>query len=99
MKTNNNSAQPAGGASTPGSSQPPASQNSQGQIATSPAPPPPLQAPYNINFELKDGKVQLTDKAKSILNTNLQTEAQQMGLTEGPDSIIRKTEVPHGFQF
>lgn len=26
-------------------------------------------------------------------------QAQQMGLTEGPDSIIRKTEVPHGFQF
>lgn len=26
-------------------------------------------------------------------------QAQQMGLTEGPDSNIRKTEVPHGFQF
>ena len=26
-------------------------------------------------------------------------QAQQMGLTEGPDSTIRTTEVPHGFQF
>lgn len=26
-------------------------------------------------------------------------QAQQMGLTEGPDSNIRTTEVPHGFQF
>lgn len=26
-------------------------------------------------------------------------QAQAMGLTEGPDSTVRKTEVPHGFQF
>ena len=66
LKINNNSAQPSGKASTPSSSQPPAAN---------------LQTPSNTNFELKDGKVQLTDDEKSKLDTYLQTEAQQMGLS------------------
>ena len=26
-------------------------------------------------------------------------QAQELGWTEGPDSFVRKTQVPHGFQF
>ena len=80
LKTNNNSAQPAVNTSTPGSSQLPVS-GSQVPNGNTPAPAAIPQAPNNPNFVLKDGKVQLTDDAKSKLDTNLQTEAQQMGLS------------------